>query len=118
MGIFDIFRAVRDVENVRLTLHFVHPAYDAARAVVEDARLHWWDRDDGTVDISGDGASEVGVRAFEAAQAAIPAERARVEALPDGTARRSLLARLERLASEEPPPPWERPSDAGRGVGG
>ena len=47
MGIFDIFRAARDVENVRLHLHFVHPAYEAARAVVEDARLHWWDRDDG-----------------------------------------------------------------------
>ena len=112
MGIFDIFRAQRDVETVRLHLHFVHPAYEAARAVVEDARLHWWDRDDGTVDVSGDGASEVGVRAFEAAQAVIPQERARVEALPEGTARRSLLARLERLEAEEPPSPWQPPASA------
>ena len=113
MGIFDIFRAARDVENVRLHLHFVHPAYEAAREVVEDARLHWWDRDDGTVDVSGDGASEVGLRAFEAAQAAIPAERARVEALPEGTPRRALLARLERLEAQEPPAPWVRPASAG-----
>lgn len=113
MGIFDIFRAQRDVENVRLQLHFVHPAYDAARAVVEDARLHWWDRDDGTVDVSGTGASEVGLRAFEAAQAAIPAERERVLALPEGTARRSLLARLDRLEAQDPPAPWVAPKPVG-----
>lgn len=112
MGIFDIFRAARDVENVRLHLHFVHPAYEAARAVVEDARLHWWDRDDGTVDVSGKGSNEVGLRAFEAAQAVIPAERARVQALPEGTARTSLLARLDRLEAQDPPDPWIPPSDA------
>lgn len=109
MGLFDLFRVKPDVEHVRVRLHFVRPAYDAAREVVEDARLHWWDRDDGTVDITGDGASDVAVRALEAAKGVIPAERARVEALEDGPPRRALLARLAALEVQEPPPRWIHP---------
>lgn len=110
MGIFDIFRAVRDVESVRLRLHFVHAAYEAAREVVDDARLHWWDRDDGTVDISGDGANAVGARALAAAQAVIEPERARAATLIDERAARVLLARLAALATETPPDPANAPA--------
>jgi hypothetical protein len=108
MGIFDLFRAAQDVESVRLELHFVHPAYVAARAVVEDARLHWWDRDDGTVDVSGDGSTALAPRVLEAAQSVIPAERERIAA--ECTAGRMdertatvLSRRLDALAAEPVP---------------
>ncbi|WP_205695906.1 hypothetical protein [Conexibacter sp. SYSU D00693] len=113
MGLFDLFRAMRDVETVRLELHFVKPAEEAAREVVEDARLHWWDRDDGTVDVSGDGAHAVALRALEAAKATVPAERERVAELEERL-QRILLPRLAALEAQEPPEPWVHPDQRTR----
>jgi hypothetical protein len=103
-----LFQTHFDGPHVRLRLHYVKPAYDAVRDLAEDERLHFWDRDDMTVDVVGDRSHLLAPRLLEAAKATVPAERARIDAaLAAGTMKpgvhATLIRRLDALEAEDAP---------------
>jgi hypothetical protein len=103
-----LFQTHFDGPHVRLRLHFVKPAYDAVQELAADERLHFWDRDDMTVDVVGERSHEVADRLLEAAQAVVPGERARIDAALQSGAispkvHEALSKRLDALAAETAP---------------